>query len=583
MAREAPATSHTAAPERRRHPKWFDRGVVYQVYVRSFADADGDGVGDLLGIRDRMEHISSLGVDAVWLTPCYPSPQFDHGYDVADYLDIDERFGGMAAFDEMIGAARRHGVRVMLDIVPNHSSYEHPRFRAAVAAGRGSAERAWYYFRDGHGPSGDEPPNNWRAMFGGPAWTRVAEPDGSPGQWYLHTFTPWQPDFDWANPEVVAYFDEVLRFWFDRGVDGFRADAVSHLGKAPTLPDDTTFVQGTLDTVAMARNPFANHWPSQHAVWRHWRSVVDRYEADHPGRELVMVAEAYAPRRPDLVLGYVMPDEFHQCFAFDLTLSPWNASTMRGAIEPTESLVTAAGVWPTWVLENHDVQRVVTRYGRADATSASSWTGSNLVSSEAPVDVVAGRRRARAAALLLLGLPGSVYLYQGQELGLREVIELPIAVRQDPMLRHTGGRQLGRDGCRVPLPWTIDPRAAHGFSLAAQAASPWLPQPPDWGESTVEAAEADPDSLLWLYRRAITARREIDGFDAPGMRWHAVADDALVFSRGAALVAVNLGAAPLDLPDDLVEHRRVALASEPGHDDPRVVPPDSALWLAVTR
>ena len=309
------------APETTR-PWWRD-AVVYQIYVRSFADGDGDGIGDLAGIRRRLGHVAALGADAVWLTPCYPSPQYDHGYDVADYCDIEPTYGDLAGFDALVAEAHALGLRVLMDVVPNHCSVEHPWFRAAVAAGRGSPERARFYFRDGRGPNGDEPPNNWQAIFGGPAWTRVDEPDGSPGQWYLHVFTPWQPDFDWSNPDVLAFFADVLTFWFDRGVDGFRVDAVTVVGKPAGLPD-----------CPPERRPRCyEHVPSGFDVWKDWRRIVDDYERAHPGRSLTTVGEAYAGRRPDLLARYAAPDAFHQTFSFDLLLSPWEAGSLRRAID----------------------------------------------------------------------------------------------------------------------------------------------------------------------------------------------------------------------------------------------------------
>jgi alpha-glucosidase len=570
---------------------WWGEAVVYQVYVRSFADANGDGIGDLAGARSRLEYLSELGVDAIWLTPCYPSPQHDHGYDVADYFAIEPEYGGLEEFDALVTDARRHGIRVLMDIVPNHCSHEHSWFREALAAPPGSPARERFYFRDGTGPDGSEPPNNWRAVFGGSTWTRTNAANGTPGQWYLHTFTPWQPDFNWSNPDVIEHFDEVLRFWFDRGVDGFRVDAVTVVGKAPGLPDAPEPTDGQRrDTDAWIANPYNHFWPSAHEHWKHWRTVIDEYEAAHPGRQLFTVAEAYTPKRPDLLLQYVR-GEFHQSFSFDLMLAPWRADWMREAIREPYDVLSQHDVPVTWTLNNHDTQRAVTRYGRADATEEVSYTANNLVYTGAAVDEELGAIRARAAAVLLYGLPGSIYLYQGEELGLPEVLDLPDVARQDPIFARTDGREPGRDGCRVPLPWTADAAAAHGFSPANPVASPWLPQPESWGRYGADAAERDPSSMLSLYRAAAAWRRRLpdlggspDRSPAP-LEW--VLEDhptVVAFARGDVIVAINTGADAVALPAQLVQGRQVVLSSAmPTVGDvvtPDVLPGDTAVWLA---
>lgn len=544
---------------------WWERAAVYQIYVRSFADSGANGIGDLGGIIEHLDHVSSLGVDAVWLTPFFPSPQRDHGYDVSDYFGVEPAYGSMADIDALIEACHGRGLRVLADIVPNHCSSDHVWFQAALDAAPRSAERARFYFRDGRGADGSEPPNNWQAMFGGSAWTRV--PDG---QWYLHSFTPWQPDFDWDNEDVAAMFDTVLRFWFDRGIDGFRVDAVTHLGKAPGLPDAPSVEGGP------TANPYALYWPSAHVVWRRWRAVVDRYERDHPGRVLVTVAEAYTPGRMDVLLDYVRPDEFNQAFSFDLLLSPWNAATIRTAIDDTYEAFTSAGAAMTWTLNNHDTQRTVTRYGRRDATDPTSWTGSNLVYSDSTVDVVLGTTRARAAIVMLAALPGALYLYQGEELGLPEVLDLDRSVRADPLFARTDGRQIGRDGCRVPLPWSIDPAAGHGFS--ARPADPWLPQPADWGTLSVEHQNGDDDSILTLYRRLLARRRDLP--DDPNMRWEFTGIDGIVaFSRAGMLVVLNPTSEPIALPGIAATNANIMVSSCPGHSDPRVVPSGTCVWI----
>jgi alpha-glucosidase len=563
------------------HLPWWQTAVVYQLYVRSFADADGDGIGDLRGILAHLDHLVELGVDAVWLNPCYPSPQLDHGYDVSDYCDIDPAYGDLAAFDELVGAAHERGIKVLMDVVPNHCSAEHPWFREALATAPGSPERARFWFRDGRGPDGDEPPNNWPAIFGGSAWTRVTEADGRPGQWYLGVFTPHQPDFDWSNPEVVAMFDEMLEFWFDRGVDGFRADAVVVLAKTDGLPD-LTDEELAGDPVTGWRPPNPHHtWlPEGHAAWRHWREVVDRYESTHPGRELVLVAEAYSLRRPDVMLEYANPAEFHQAFAFDLMLAPWNAPAYRRTIRTIVEALLPSGQLPAWTMNNHDVQRSVTRFGRADATTHGEHIHGALDVSFAPVDEAVGTRRARAAAVLELALPGCAYLYAGEELGLPEWLDLPDDTREDPLFLATGGAQLGRDGCRVPLPWSSDAATAFGFSPVDRRAAPWLPQPEWWWRLAVDAQRADPTSTLALYREAIAVRRTLPDLRGPAFTPLLEGDpDLVAFARGGVTVVMNLSSERRELPATLVAGRRIAVTSDPDHTDPSVLPADAAVWL----
>ncbi len=561
---------------------WWRSAVVYQVYLRSFADAEGDGIGDLEGLIDRLGYLDRLGVDALWLTPCYPSPQADHGYDVADYFDIEPTYGDLATFDRLVALARERGIRILMDVVPNHCSSRHPWFQEALAAGPGSPERGRYYFRDGRGPNGDEPPNNWMAWFGGRAWTRVIEADGRPGQWYLHLFTPDQPDFDWTNPEVGDQFEEMLRFWFDRGVEGFRCDAVIALGKAPGLPDTDPVPPGTRDADVAGRNQYTVYRPEGHVVWRRWRALVDEYAASHPGREPYLVAEAYSPRRPDLLLEYLREDEFHQAFSFDLLLSPWYAESLRQAIDESVFVVGATGAPLTWTLNNHDAQRNVTRYGRADATDPHSWTGNNLVNSDAPVDLTVGTRRARAAALLTLSLPGAAYLYQGEELGLPEVLDIPADRREDPLFWRSGQTEIGRDGCRVPLPWARDNEDACGFSSVRGGTGPWLPQPAGWDYWSVSAQEEQPESMLELYRNAVHHRRSRPELRSEAFAWVAFDDPSvLAFDRAGLLVVTNCSGSALTLGVDLVEGRKVLISSVPGHDDPSVLPADCTVWIAA--
>ncbi|KOU83220.1 MULTISPECIES: glycoside hydrolase family 13 protein [unclassified Streptomyces] len=412
---------------------WWRDAVIYQVYVRSFADSDGDGIGDLRGVRSRLPHLARLGVDAVWLTPFYVSPQADGGYDVADYRAVDPLFGDLADADELVRAAHELGLRVIVDVVPNHTSEQHPWFRAALAGEPGARER--YLFRRGRGADGSLPPNDWESIFGGPAWTRVAD-----GEWYLHLFAPEQPDLDWTHPEVTAEFDSVLRFWLDLGVDGFRIDVAHGMVKADGLPDIGRGAQATL--IGTEPLPFFDQ-DGVHEIHRAWRRLLDSYEGARIG-----VAEAWAPSSERLAL-YVRPDELHQAFNFRFLNCPWDPGAMRTVIDESLSATTAVGAPTTWVLSNHDVVRHVTRYGGG----------------------AQGLARARAAAMLMLSLPGSAYLYQGEELGLPEVADLPPESRQDPAFRR-GRRQ------QIPVP-AVDPAPGPGPAAPGIIAPrPGEPTPP---------------------------------------------------------------------------------------------------------
>lgn len=567
MSNQKPTSASNGAP-------WWHDAVVYQLYVPSFADANGDGWGDLWGVRERLDYVASLGVDAIWLSPCYPSPQFDHGYDVADYFDINPDYGDLSVFDDMAAQAKARGLRILMDIVPNHCSSEHEWFRTAVAAGPRSPQRDRFYFRDGKGPNGDEPPNNWRSVFGGPTWTRIVEANSEPGQWYLHTFAPQQPDFNWSNPEVVDHFDRALRFWFDRGVDGFRVDAVAVVGKAPDLPDAPPVSPDVAENDVWSHNPYNVFWPTSHGYWKHWRSVIDDYQAAHPDRELVTVSEAYTPGRPEQLAMYVT-GEFHQSFAFELMLAPWRSDSIREVVRNTVASMDALQVPPAWTINNHDTQRVVTRLGRANATELSSYTGNNLVYVDAPVDLELGEIRARALLLFAAALPGTLYLYQGEELGLEEVLALPDEARQDPIFVRTEGRQIGRDGCRVPLPWTTDPTSGFGFS--SPDVETWLPQPQGWASRSVEAQESDPASMLNLYRRALVARRTLAG----RLEWVENAPQHIVaFARGDILVTLNPTSTACALSNSVLGGRRPILASGDLDTSAQALPADTCLWWA---
>ena len=546
---------------------WWRDAVVYQVYVRSFADADGDGIGDLAGLQAQLPYLETLGVDAVWLNPCYPSPQVDHGYDVADYTDIEPAYGDLAAFDELLADVHRRGLHLLLDLVPNHCSDRHPWFHAALAAAPGSPERDRFLFRDGRGTEGEEPPNNWQSVFGGPAWTRVTEADGAPGEWYLHLFDAGQPDFNWRNPDVGDLFEDVLRFWFDRGVDGFRIDVAHGLIKHAKLPD-----WDRLAPVGPA--PMWNQ-PDVHEVYRRWRRVADSYV----GRDLTLVGEIWVPRVEDLAL-YLRPDELPQAFYFDLLTQPWRAAGVQHAIQQGLAHIADAGAAVTWTLSNHDVHRTVTRYGQdQSAVVADNEDPAAATRFRGPVDLAQGRRYARAAILMLLALPGSVYLYQGEELGLPEVLDLTLEARQDPVVLRSGGEMLGRDGCRVPLPWVHD-EPSFGFSLGEdEPESPWLPQPAWFADYAADRELADASSFLSLYRRGLELRRPYFSGPSAALEWIEIdgRSDAFAFRRGTSVCAVVFGDEALELPASWGE---VVLASAPV--DQREASGGSAVWLSST-
>jgi alpha-glucosidase len=536
--------------------EWWRDAVVYQVYPRSFADAGGDGVGDLRGITSRLDYLVELGVDAIWIGPCFTSPQVDHGYDVADYRAVDPLFGTLADMDDLIAAAHARGIRVTLDFVPNHTSDQHPWFRAAVVAGRGSPERARYHFRDGRGPGGDRPPNNWRAVFGGSSWKRVAEPDGTPGQWYYHLFAAEQPDLDWANTEVLAEFADVLRFWLDRGIDGFRIDVADALVKDPAFPDTP---DGEALIAKDADSPV-------HGVYRAFRGVLDAYPGDR-----MAVIETGA--EDDIVALFLRPDEMPLAFSFRFVHASPDAASLREAVESTLAANSLYGAPATWVTDNHDTTRSVTRYGRSARLTGPYVPGEMRVGHEGAVDLAVGTRRARAVALLQLALPGAAYLYQGQELGLPNVDDLPESALQDPVWELSGHANHGRDGCRVPLPWSGH-RPPFGFSTAATT---WLPQPQTWASLTVEAQAADPASTLSLYRAALRLRREHRALGRGAPRWvEGTAPDVLALDLVGAdetvRVVANFGAPPVALPVG-----EVLLASSPLEEG--LLPRDAAAWV----
>ncbi|WP_432420670.1 glycoside hydrolase family 13 protein [Nocardia farcinica] len=516
---------------------WWRSAVFYQVYPRSFADSGDDGVGDLGGVRERLDHLADLGVDALWISPVMRSPMADGGYDVADPRDIDPLFGGMAAMDALLAEAHARGIRVTMDLVPNHTSDRHPWFTAALAAPPGSPERARYIFRDGRGAAGELPPNNWPSIFGGPAWTRVTEPDGRPGQWYLHIFAPEQPDLNWDNPEVAADFAQTLRFWLDRGVDGFRIDVAHGMAKPDGLPDLAQV--NTKMLIHDDSDPRFNN-PGVHEIHRGIRKVLDEYP------HAVAIGEVWVD--DNILFGeYVRPDELHLAFNFRLAETPFEAAAVRESVEHSLAAVAEVGAPATWTLSNHDIEREVTRYGGG----------------------AVGLARARAMFLLELALPGPVFVYNGAELGLPNVDDLPDEVLQDPVWERSGHTERGRDGCRVPIPWEGQ-APPFGFTRGRES---WLPIPPEWAELTVAAQRRRPDSTLALYRSAIALRHERPEFAGEGLEWLPSAPGVVAFRREGGLVcALNTGAAPAELPAG-----EVLLASGPLTG--AMLPPDSAVWL----
>ncbi|MFJ8780949.1 glycoside hydrolase family 13 protein [Streptomyces sp. NPDC102476] len=534
---------------------WWRSAVIYQVYIRSFADGDGDGTGDIAGLRSRLQYLAYLGVDAIWINPWYPSPLADGGYDVSDFRDIHPAYGTLEDARKLLAEAHQLGLRVILDIVPNHVSDQHAWFQQALAAPPGSPERERFVFRDGRGEGGSLPPNDWYAAFGGSTWTRT--PDG---QWYLHLFAPEQPDLNWDNAEVRAEFESILRFWFDLGVDGFRIDVAHGMAKDPALPDLGLTEFSVIAGEGQEGHP---HWDRDdvHDIFRSWRVIADSYPDPR-----VFVAEAHV--RPGRLADYLRPDQLHTAFNFDFLKCALEADKLREVIDRTITDLAKVGAPATWVLSNHDEARHVTRYGRAHTGVTTPMRDQGH-----STDLALGTRRARAAALLMLALPGGAYIYQGEELGLYEVEDLHESVLQDPTWERSGHTVRGRDGCRVPLPWTGD-TPPFGFGTFVSAA-PWLPQPDAWKSYTAEANQADRTSMLQLYRSALRLRRTNPGLRDEEFRWLDSPPGTLLFERGTGLLcAVNLSDQPIPLPDA----SSPLIASGPlGKDG--VLPPDTTVLL----
>ena len=580
-----PATSttttlvHAAGPG---HAPWWRTAVIYQVYPRSFADGSGDGIGDLPGITSRLPHLARLGVDAVWLSPFYRSPQHDAGYDVADYRDVDPIFGTLDDFDAMLAEAHRLKVRVVVDLVPNHTSSEHTWFRAALTAAPGSAERARYMFRDGRGAGGDEPPNNWTSVFGGPAWTRVTEPDGTPGQWYLHLFDTTQPDLDWTNPEVREEFRSVLRFWLDRGVDGFRVDVAHGLVKEPGLPDwdgTSAMIEGAHEGTAGSEDGLTGAgsagpmWDQEgvHEIYRDWHAVLAGYDGDR-----ALVAEAWVEPLSRLAR-YVRADEMQQAFNFAFLTSLWTAPDLRAVITESLGASDAVGAPTTWVLSNHDVVRHTSRLGLAVPGSKPNGIGAD----DPQPDEELGLRRARAATLLMLALPGSAYLFQGEELGLPDHTALDDDERQDPTWWRSEYTERGRDGCRVPIPWSAD-EPAFGFSPTGAT---WLSQPESFRRYALDTQRGVAGSTYEVYRSSLRLRREFR-LGSGSLAWvdglpSSASSSVLAFVNRDVLVVTNFGPGTVRLPADLtLVHASQDLAV--AEDDAVLVGPDTTVWARIS-
>ena len=500
--------------------QWWRTAVVYQVYVRSFADGDGDGVGDLRGLVGKLDALTRLGVDALWLTPIYPSPQADHGYDVTDPRDVDPLFGDLAVFDRLVEEAHARGLKVVLDLVPNHVSDQHAWFRQAVADGPGAPSRARFHILPG-----DRPPTRWRSMFGGPAWTRL--PDG---EWYLHLFAPEQPDLNWAHPDVRSDAEETLRFWVARGVDGFRVDVAGGLAKDASYPE------------VRRGSPTHPHWdrPETHEIYRSWRTVLDRAAPD-----VYAVAEAWGP--PDRTAAFARSDELGQVFAFDVFRTRWSAAALRRTVHEQLLAHRAVGALPAWVVGNHDIARAATRLG---------------------LD------RSLALHLFLLAMPGAFYLYAGDELGLPDV-DVPRSAWQDPQSVRSGGRLPNRDGARVPLPWT-----STGPSFGFTTGTPWLPSPESFRAHARDAQEADPTSPWAVLHAALRERSRLWVHAPTQVTWHPAPPGILVAQRGTSIAVLNTSSRTW-LLRGLVPTGHSLVATSRAGADPAAVPPSTCVWLCA--
>ena len=544
----------TVLSSQRTTPWWRDN-LCYEIFPRSFADSNGDGIGDFKGITSRIKYLANLGVNSLWLTPFYPSPQADAGYDVSDYCNVEPTFGTLDDFDNLLKEAHAYGIRVIIDIVPNHTSDQHSWFKRALAAAPGSAEREWYHFRDGRGENGELPPNNWTSLFGGSAWKQV------PGekQWFLHLFSTHQPDLNWDNPAVREAFDEILTFWLDRGVDGLRVDAANNLVKAPGLPDTTP--ENSTITDQQFRGPMFDQ-DGVHDIYRQWRKLLDRYD------DRMMVAEAVRIKPISRLVNYVRPDEMHQAFNFDYLFSRWGASNYRTIIDTYIKNMGTVDAPCSWVTSCHDQVRIATRLGLIDAGSFPMGLDRTT---EQPNEQL-GLDRARALILLTMLLPGALYFYQGEELGLPNHTTMEPQFRQDPRFFDSNGEMIGRDGARIPLPWKAK-APAFGFGPSDRS---WLPQPDNYVHYAVDVQEKDKYSTLSLYRRLIALRTQY-ALGTGTLQWFkSPRNDVLVARNGTICVCINFGYTPLDLPAG-----KIIAQSRPGIDKGTQLPGNSAVWIAL--
>ena len=554
----ADGVSHTA----RSGAQWWRSGTIYQIYPRSFADANGDGMGDLAGITSRLESLATLGVDAIWLSPFYTSPQKDAGYDVADYCNVDELFGTLEDFDRMLDRAHELGLKVLIDLVPNHSSDQHKWFQDAINSPAGSREREFYHFKNGRGENGELPPNNWVSMFGGPAWTRLIEKDGTPGEWYLHLFDSSQPDLNWANPEVQSAFEDILRFWLDRGVDGFRVDQPHAMAKAAGLPDHPDVERAGAGFIEGEASPPMWFQEEVHPIFRRWRAILDSYEGDR-----AMCGEAYVLPLSFMAL-WVRPDEFNQTFNFRFLDSEWKPEILFASINESFAAFDSVGAPSTWVLSNHDIVRHASRMGGLTGRpTASDGVGPN----DPQPDRELGLRRARGATMFMLGLAGASYLYQGEELGLPEHTTLAPEFRQDPTFARTAGNRVGRDGCRVPLPWQAGVGDANGFNTTGAS---WLPQPEVYREYARDQQDGVAGSTLELYKSALHIRRELK-LGEGSFAWlpQFTNEVSLGYRNVGILVIHNFGREPIAMPSGDVILRS---ANETDH---KHIAADETVWI----
>ncbi len=543
--------------------EWWRAAVIYQVYPRSFSDSNGDGMGDLPGITARLDSLAALGIDAVWLSPFMRSPQKDAGYDVSDYKDVDPLFGTLADFDAMVTRAHELGLRILVDLVPNHTSDQHQWFKDALIEIEGSAERDFYHFMDGRGENGELPPNNWLSLFGGPAWTRITNPDGTAGQWYLHLFDSSQPDLNWANPKVQEAFEDILRFWLDRGVDGFRVDQPHAMAKAAGLPDHPDVERAGAGFIEGEASPPMWFQEEVHPIFRKWRRILDSYPGDR-----AMCGEAYVLPL-SFMAKWVRADEFNQTFNFRFLNSDWNAQTLFENINESFEAFDGVGAPSTWVLNNHDVLRHASRFGGLKVKPTDS---DGVGPTDPQPDRELGLRRARGATLFMLGLPGSSYLYQGEELGLPEHTTLAPEFRQDPTFYRTGGKRVGRDGCRVPLPWEAGVGAANGFNQTGKA---WLPQPDIYAEYSRDQQEGVEGSTLELYKHTLKLRREL-ALGEGSFEWapELVGEQVLGYRNGNIVVVHNFGHAPVALPAGTI-----IASSLHGMKDGHDLVADQTVWI----